>query len=211
MGLRVIGAGVGRTGTHSLKVALEPLLGGRCHHMVEMFGNEEQIAGWTAAIDSRPVDWSHLLRDYVAVVDWPGASLWPELTGAFPDALVLLSTRDPDAWYRSASDTIFTAIDPGNPWFAAVLRLFSERFSADFHDKDAMIAAFERHNDAVRAAVPSDRLLEWQPADGWAPICDRLGVPTPAEPFPVTNTTEEFRAMLASRLAGQSGNGSLTS
>ena len=203
MVLRVVGAGVGRTGTHSLKVALEQLLGGRCHHMVEMFGNEEQIAGWTAAIEGGPVNWRDLMRDYVAVVDWPGASMWPELTAAFPDALVLLSTRDPESWYRSASDTIFPTIDGENPWFAAVLRMLAERFCVDFDDKDAMIAAFERHNEEVRSAVPSECLLEWQPADGWGPICERLDVPVPAEPFPVTNTTEEFRAMLASRLAGQ--------
>ena len=198
MGLQVVGAGVGRTGTHSLKVALEQLLGGPCHHMVEVFPDPDQIAGFTAAIEGRPVDWPQLMDRFVAQVDWPGASFWPELTAAFPDALAILSVRDPESWYRSARDTIFNgmtgaAIEEG--WMAAVRKLLADRFCDRFDDEGAMIDAYLRHNDAVRRAVPASRLLEWTPADGWAPICDRLGTPVPDEPFPVTNTTEEFRAM----------------
>ncbi|HXY28320.1 MAG TPA: sulfotransferase [Acidimicrobiales bacterium] len=201
MALRVIGAGVGRTGTHSLKISLEQLLDGKCHHMIEMFGNDRQIAGWMAAIDGETIDWSTLLGDYVAQVDWPGASFWPELSAANPDALVLLSVRDADDWYRSASNTIFTAMESSDeelgPWLASVRRMLGERFCADFADRDAMVAAYERHNAEVRASVPADRLLEWTATDGWEPICERLGLPVPAQPFPVTNTTEEFRAMMA--------------
>lgn len=200
MTLRVVGAGVGRTGTHSLKVALEQLLGGRCHHMVEVFPSEEQKAGWTGAIDGEPVDWSALLAGYEAIVDWPGGSFWPELTAAYPEALVLLSVRPPEDWYRSASNTIFVGIeqtaDGGDPWMQAMVRLFRDRFSDRFDDPTAMMDAFVRHNDAVRAGVPADRLLEWTPGDGWEPICERLGVSVPGEPFPVTNTTEDFRSML---------------
>jgi len=200
MSLKVVGAGVGRTGTHSLKIALEQLLGGPCHHMVEMFGNEEQIAGWTAAIEGRPVDWSQLLSNYRAIVDWPGGAFWREILAANPDALVLLSVRDPEDWYRSASNTIFLAFDrlPDDvrPWMESVRQLLRDRYSDQFEDKDAMIAAFNEHNDAVRRGAPPDQLLEWRPGDGWEPICERLGVPVPAEPFPVTNTTDEFRAML---------------
>lgn len=197
MALRVVGAGVGRTGTHSLKVALERLLGGRCHHMIEMFGNAEQIAGWTAAIDGQPVDWDRLLDGFVAQVDWPGASFWPELTAAYPDALVLLSVRPAEQWYRSASNTIFRVDAPPDlaPWLETFGRLMRDRFSDRVDEPDVMIDAFERHNAAVRAAVPADRLLEWSIGDGWEPICDRLGVPVPDEPFPVTNTTNEFRAL----------------
>jgi hypothetical protein len=200
MALRVVGAGVGRTGTHSLKVALEQLLGGPCHHMAEMFGDPVLIAGFTDAIDGRPVDWSTLLERFVAQVDWPGAAFWPELAAANPDALVLLSVRDPEAWYRSASNTIFLAMDnlPPDvaPWMEAVKRLLRDRFSDRLDDETAMIDAFERHNAAVRAAIPSERLLEWRAGDGWEPICERLGLPVPAQPFPVTNTTNEFRTML---------------
>ena len=158
---------------------------------------------WVDAIDGRSVDWGELMKGYTAVVDWPGASFWPELSSANPDALVLLSIRDPDKWYTSCSNTIFSGIrmmvEQGDEWMAAMTRLFGERFSDQIEDRDAMIAAYEKHNDAVRAGVPKERLLEWTVADGWGPICERLGVPVPSEPFPVTNTTEEFQAMMASR------------
>ena len=201
MGLAVVGAGVGRTGTHSLKLALEQLLGGPCHHMVEVFGHPEQVPVWTDAIEGRPVDWVQLLESYRAIVDWPGCSFWRELLAANPDALVLLSVRDPEDWYRSASNTIFIGISTseGPPevvqWMSTVRALLRDRFSDRFDDRDAMIDAFERHNDAVRRDVPASQLLEWRPSDGWDPICERLGVPVPAEPFPVTNTTDDFRAM----------------
>lgn len=190
---------MGRTGTHSLKVALERLLGGTCHHMVEVFPDPDQMAGFTAAIEGRPVDWHRLMDRFTTQVDWPGASFWPELSAAFPDSLVILSVRDPAGWYRSASATIFqgmelAAVDGG--WMAAMKRLLAERFSDRFDDETAMIEAYLRHNDAVREKIPASRLLEWAPADGWEPICTRLGVAVPDEPFPVTNTTDEFRAMI---------------
>ena len=201
MTLRVVGAGLGRTGTHSLKLALEQLLGGPCRHMIEVLGNPEgQVPGWTDAIEGRPVDWDALLDGYRSIVDWPGGSFWRELLAANPDALVLLSVRDPDDWYRSASNTIFLAINhlsvETDAWMSEVRKMMRDRFSDDFDNKDAMIDAFNRHNAAVRKEAPPAQLLEWTPTDGWEPICERLGVPVPSEPFPVTNTTDEFRAML---------------
>jgi len=201
MAVRVVGAGVGRTGTHSLKLALERLLGGRCHHMVEILGDPAQAGGWTDAIEGREVDWAQVLDGYVALVDWPGASFWKEISQANPDALVLLSTRDPEAWYRSASNTIFNPIEAAPPgletWFGETMpKLFEQRFSAEREDPAAMIEAFETHNAAVRAGVPAERLLEWTVADGWEPICARLGVAVPDEPFPLTNTTAETRQLL---------------
>ncbi len=201
MPLEVVGAGVGRTGTHSLKLALEQLLGGRCHHMVEIIGDPAQASGWTDAIEGRDVDWQELLSGYAALVDWPGASFWRELSAANPDALVLLSTRDPEAWYRSASNTIFQPIDSPPPglaqWFGTTVpNLLGERFSDDLRNPTAMIDAFERHNAEVRAGVPASRLLEWTTSDGWEPICERLGVAVPDEAFPATNSTNETRAIL---------------
>jgi hypothetical protein len=219
MGLRVVGAGVGRTGTHSLKIALERLLGGPCHHMVEMIGNPAQVAGWIDAIDGKPVNWPSLLARYRAIVDWPGASFWRELSAAFPDALVVLSVRDPEAWYRSASNSIFPVMDRVPPpkraaWIYALRKLLHDRFSYRLDDPTAMMDAFRRHNDAVRREVPPTRLLEWQPEDGWDPICERLSLPVPEGPFPVTNTTSETRAMFglppvgaAGRLASNDGTG----
>lgn len=198
--LKVVGAGVGRTGTHSLKVALEQLLGGKCHHMVEVFAHPDEVPVWTDAIDGKSIDWAALMQTYSAQVDWPGCSFWPELSATNPDALVLLSVRDPDTWFTSCTNTIFgglrTMADGGDQWMAAMLRLLKDRFSDQIDDRDAMVAAYEKHNDVVRATVPKERLLEWNPSDGWDPICERLGVPVPSEPFPVTNTTKEFREML---------------
>jgi hypothetical protein len=217
MTLRVIGAGVGRTGTASLKEALEKLLDGPCHHMAEVFTHPEQMQTWTDAIEGRATDWAEIMDGYVAQVDWPGASFWPELLESNPDALVILSVRDPQAWYTSASNTIFqvlgrsdeeigllwagTAPSGWGAWMVAMKRLLLERFCDDFGQRDAMVAAFERHNDDVRRRVSSAQLLEWSAEQGWGPICARLGVPVPREPFPVTNTTDEFRANVLQPLA----------
>jgi hypothetical protein len=111
MTLKVVGAGVGRTGTNSLKIALEQLLGGRRHHMFEIMTHPEQIPAWIDAIDGKPTDWDAVMSGYVAQVDWPGASFWPELSVANPHALVILSTRSTESWYKSASSTIFTVFD----------------------------------------------------------------------------------------------------
>src|SRR5438309_762706 len=107
MALRVVGAGVGRTGTASLKEALEKLLGGPCYHMLEVFGHPEHVPQWGAAMSGDVVDWSALLDGYVATVDWPACTVWRELSEENPDALILLSTRDPEAWWTSCDRTIW--------------------------------------------------------------------------------------------------------
>jgi hypothetical protein len=200
--LKVVGAGLGRTGTHSLKLALERLLGAPCYHMLEVFGHPEHIPVWHAAVNGEAVDWSDLFTAYGAAVDWPTAAFWRELMAAYPDAVVLLSTRDADGWWRSADDTIFQVIardlpdDPvGNAQMRMIRDLLSKRFTPDLRDPAAAKAAYERHNADVRAAVPGNRLVEWHPGDGWAPLCAALGVPEPDDEFPHVNTTAEFRAM----------------
>ena len=166
--------------------------------MFEIIQDPTQIAGWTDAIEGREVDWEAMLARYRALVDWPGASFWPELSAANPDALVLLSVRDPQSWYRSASNTIFTVLANASaemrPWMETMGKLLRERFSDRFDDEGAMIDAFERHNAAVRAAIAPERLLEWSLGDGWEPICERLGLDVPSEDFPHTNSTAEFKA-----------------
>src|ERR1039457_3614165 len=200
MELAVVGAGVGRTGTYSLKLAREHLLEAPCHHMLEILGDPGQVPAWIDAIEGRPVEWSTMLARYRAIVDWPGGAFWRELAAANPNALVLLSVREPEAWYRSAANTIFLTFENMPPevalWMEEVRKLLHDRFSDRFDDPTAMIDAFVRHTDTVPAEVPADRLLEWTPKDGGAPICERLGLPVPAEPFPVTNTTNEFRDMI---------------
>jgi hypothetical protein len=203
--VRVVGTGVGRTGTMSLKVALEQLLGTPCYHMVEVFGHPEHMQIWTQAARDEPVDWAALLDDYGAIVDWPGASFWPELTSAFPDALVLHSERaDAETWWRSASATIlaFDAVPPELEEFREmVLKVFRERFTDRIDDHDACVAAYEAHNARVRAAIDPERMLVWHPGDGWEPICRALDVPVPDAPFPHTNTTEEWQERRAAQRA----------
>jgi len=199
MALRIVGAGLGRTGTMSLKLALERLLGGPCYHMIEAFSHPEHIASWHAAARGQMPNWHNLFHGYRAAVDWPTASFWPELVDAFPDAVVLLSVRDPESWWQSAHNTIFqTSLGLPNELRAMVQDLFAARFTSALDDRAACIAAFERHNAAVRKVVPRSRLLEWRATDGWAPLCAALGAPVPNEPFPRTNTTEEFLARLGS-------------
>lgn len=201
MTLQVVGAGLGRTGTHSLKLALERLLDDACYHMAEVFGHPEHVALWHAAANDEPVAWDQLFDGYAAAVDWPVASFWPEVSAAYPEALILLSVREsPEQWWKSTQDTIFHRWGDGAPpgmeaWRAMFDDLLETRFTSDVVDPDAAMAAYERHNANVRASVPAERLLEWQPGDGWAPICERLGVAVPDEPFPVSNTTAEFREL----------------
>ena len=204
MSLQIVGAGVGRTGTHSLKHALEQLLGAPCYHMMEVFGRPDDVAVWQDAISRKPVDWDALMAGYAAAVDWPAAAFWRELSAANPDAIVLLSTRSSaDAWWKSARDTIFEismgAPPPDLPPEVAAMmempkRMFAETFTPNWQNETDAKRAYEAHNAAVRAEVPADRLVDWQPGDGWEPICNALGIAVPDEPFPHSNTTEEFRA-----------------
>lgn len=199
MALRVVGAGLGRTGTLSLKLALERLLGGPCYHMLEVFEHPAHVAQWHAAARGEPPDWRELLAGYRAAVDWPASAFWPELARAFPDALVLLSVRDADAWWRSAEKTIFPTIGrAAGEWRAMIDALFAARFTPHVDDRAAATEAYERHNARVREEVPAHRLLEWRPGDGWEPLCAALELPVPDEPFPHANTTEEFLERLES-------------
>ena len=197
MSLRIVGAGLGRTGTLSLKTALEKLLGQPCHHMMELFTHPEQVPYWLSAARGTMPDWHELMKGYVASVDWPSAAFWPELAAANPDAIVLLSTRDSsETWWNSANETIFRGISLAPPgiWRDMVQSMMASRFTPDVGNRAAAIAAYERHNAEVRARVPKHRLLEYQPGDGWEPLCKALGVPVPSEPYPKTNTREEWAA-----------------
>jgi hypothetical protein len=175
--------------------------------MVEVFEHLDHVPTWHAAIRGEPVDWQPVLGYYEAIVDWPGAGVWRQLAAAHPDAPVLLSTRrDAATWLKSARATILNnepenklEDDPKLPGFVPMLRDMFAIFEPDWRDDAAAMAAYDRHNAAVRREVPEDRLVEWQPGDGWAPLCSALGVDVPAEDFPHVNTTDEFRAMMAQR------------
>jgi hypothetical protein len=197
MSIRVIGGGLGRTGTTSLKAALEQLLGGPCHHMFEVAVNQdEQLPTLLAACRGEPVDWPAFLDGYEAVVDWPGVAFWRELTAQWPDALFLVSRRDFDGWYESASSTIFRfagrEAEEGDQFTPFLNELFGARFTTAVDDREVVKAHFDAHYAAIDAEVPPDRRLDWTVTDGWAPICDALGLPVPDEPFPRLNTREEW-------------------
>jgi hypothetical protein len=207
MALRIVGAGLGRTGTHSLKVALEQLLGAPCYHMVEVLQHPEAVPSWQDAVDGKPVDWTVMMHGYAAAVDWPVVAFWRELADAFPDALVLLSTRSSaQAWWKSADETIFAVTRRGvggeHPELHAQIHMIEglfDRFTPAWNADDggeAARRAYDEHNAHVRATVPAERLIDWVPGDGWEPICRALGLPVPDEPFPHVNTTDEFRTMV---------------
>lgn len=206
MALKVVGAGFGRTGTLSLKTALEKLGFGPCYHMAEVFARLEHIAMWHRLAFGHPMDWDLLFRGFHATVDWPSARWWREIAAHYPDAKVLLSVRDPEAWYKSMSDTIYQPMkSPAPDGAPEIVRLQSEMvrksvlaetFDNRFEDKAHAIEVFKRHNQEVRDAIDPARLLVFDVREGWAPLCRFLEVPIPDEPFPRLNDTATTQAMI---------------
>ena len=203
MALEVVGAGFGRTGTMSLKLALERLGFDKCYHMIEVMQHPDHVPLWERAHQGEPIDWAALFEGYRASVDWPSCNLWREQLAAFPGAKVILSLRDPVKWHESVMNTIWPSSrdaaasdDPRQRAFGQwAQRIIWDRvFDGRIEDRDHAIAVYEAHAASVRAEVPADRLLEFDPGDGWAPLCAFLDVPVPEEPYPRTNTTEEFNA-----------------
>ena len=201
MSLQIIGAGFGRTGTLSLKMALETLGFAKCYHMAEVAENPEHTALWRAAWRGEE-PWDALFAGYRAAVDWPAAAFWPRLMQRYPNAKVLLSVRDAARWYKSASDTIFHAMKEGlrnaDPKRHERLVMAKEiiidgTFGGDLDDRANAIAVYEANVARVYREVPAERLLAFDPADGWAPLCDAFGVAVPETPYPRINTTDEFR------------------
>ncbi len=203
MALRIIGAGQARTGTTSTKVALEMLGIAPCYHMHELFLQLEHIPLWEQAFDGELDDWNLLLGSYAATLDWPASLFWRELADAQPDAKVLLTERDPDAWCTSFERTVLAAkrtLVPQPDSIGALLRLIERSLTSVFgdavDDRQAIIATYQLQNQAVRDAFDDDRLLVYDPADGWDPLCQWLGVDRPDAPFPHLNTGDEFRSTL---------------
>jgi hypothetical protein len=213
-GLRVIGAGFGRTGTLSLKAALEELGFGPCYHMIEVFRHPEDIAHWQAAARGAPIDWNELFEGYQSTVDWPGCAFYEELMQAYPDARVLLTVRDPERWYDSANETIYHIYrsftrSPLAIVFSLVAGVFvpsrkrvsqminaiiwEGTFGGNFEDRQLAIAIFNQHIEAVKQRVPPDRLLVYNVKEGWQPLCAFLGVEVPVDkPFPHLNERSSF-------------------
>ena len=200
MGLQVIGAGFGRTGTMSLKTALEMLGFAPCHHMSDVFQHPEQVPLWDRAAQGEAMNWNDLFASYKASCDWPSSAFYKELADYCPQAKVVLTLRDPLSWYKSVSSTIIRGMrkpEPGQthvlPGIFAPLLIGEKIFGNDFSEAH-MIDVFQRHNEEVRRTIPADRLLVLEAREGWAPLCEFLGVPVPDVPYPKTNSTEEFLA-----------------
>lgn len=202
MTLSIIGAGFGRTGTLSLKMALDQLGSGPCYHMTELFRHPEHADLWNSAADDPAVaDWETIFDGYPAVVDWPGSYFWRTLADRYPQAKVLLTVRPAEKWYESVMNTIYHRMvgepKPDIPIVRAQMAMakkivLDHTFDGRIEDRAHAIAVYEKHNAEVQAAVDPERLLVYQAAEGWAPLCEFLGVDAPDEPFPRVNTTEDF-------------------
>jgi hypothetical protein len=202
MALEVIGTGFGRTGTLSLKLALERLGFERCYHMVEVQQTPAHADVWRRAHRGESIDWDALFEGYRAAVDWPSCNLWREQLAHFPEARVLHTRRDPDRWYESVMSTIYptsrearTSDDPAQRAFGhwADEIVWQHVFEGRMEDRAHVIGVFERHDEAVRREVPADRLLVFEASQGWEPLCAFLEVDVPDEPYPRTNTREQWR------------------
>jgi hypothetical protein len=208
MPIQVIGAGLGRTGTLSLKTALEELGFAKCYHPLEVFASLDQARTWDAATRGEPVDWDRLFAGYQATVDLPSCLFYRELLAKYPEAKVILTVRDPERWYDSVRQTIHFASNTFPKWvvlfsprmriFQRMLaRLWDRMFQGRFEDQAFAIEVFNRHNEQVRREVPADRLLVYEVSQGWGPLCTFLGVPVPeGKPFPHLNDAAEFRAKI---------------
>lgn len=199
MSLRVIGAGVPRTGTSSLRRALERLLDGPCYHMSVIPGHPFDLGPvWSRVLAGERVPWTDVFDGYVAAVDWPTSCFWQQISASNPDALIVLSRRStPEAWWESMDATVLRVarMSLAEDWDAGHgLTDLLERFtgSSNWDDRALLLRSYDEHLATVRTTAPPGRLLEWQPEDGWQPLCDALDLPVPADPFPWRSRRTEW-------------------
>lgn len=202
MGLSVIGAGFGRTGTLSLKVALEMLGFSPCYHMLEVLEHPAHIPVWMSAAQGERVDWEEVFGKYQAAVDWPTAYFWRDLAERYPVAKVILTVRDPEQWYDSVFNTIYRSLsasgdeeDPTRQAQRSMARtvVLDRIFGGKFDERAHAIGVYQRHVGEVKRTIPPDRLLVYDVAEGWKPLCSFLDRPVPTDTFPRVNTTAEFK------------------
>lgn len=201
MALDIIGPGFGRTGTSSLKTALEHLGFGPAHHMFEVRDNPANLTHWQALARGEKPSWDAVFHGYRSQVDWPGARYWRELAAHYPDAKIVLTVRDPDEWYDSVSATILKLMDQrgqiDNPHVAGLVDMAHDlieigEFDGRVRDRDYAISVFNKRTADVQAAFPSSRLLTFNVAEGWEPLCRFLGCDVPAISFPKLNSSKQF-------------------
>lgn len=201
MALSVIGAGFGRTGTMSIKRALEELGLGPCHHMEEVFSNPAQLPFWQAAANKQPVDWDDVFSGYASAVDWPSAHYWRELAEAYPNSKIILSVRPAESWWESFSATIKKILEikdtipeeyPRSVADMGYKIIAEQTFENNMDDKAKVLSAFRKRIEDVKQAIPAERLLIFDVSDGWVPLCNFLELPVPDGEFPRSNSKSEF-------------------
>jgi hypothetical protein len=212
--VKVIGVGFGRTGTMSLKAALEQLGAGPCFHMIDLIMGDRKdrdLPYWVRIGDGEPVDWHEVFDGWEATVDWPAASKWREICAAFPDRPVLLNVRDFDDWYASVGNTILAVKlaaqageitpDANRPqphpalWGVIERLIWAGDFEGRFEDRAWVRAMYDARIAEIKATIAPERLTVWElGVDGWEPLARMLGVAAPDEPFPRLHDTNEFRA-----------------
>jgi hypothetical protein len=194
MTLRVIGAGFGRTGTDSMREALNILGFGPTHHMLEVNGSDEQKRLWRALVKGAPPDWDRLFAGFGSCVDWPSAHYWRELIAFYPDAKVVLTYRTAESWWTSFEQTILRGIAASvEPESLGLALVRDQVFAGRPGDRASAIAIYEENVRAVKATVPPERLLVHNLGDGWEPLCAHLGVSVPAQPYPSRNSAADFQ------------------
>lgn len=199
MALKVIGAGLGRTGTASLKVALEQIGFGPCYHMGEVLPHPERVPLWVEAGKGN-ADWDAIFDGYQSAVDYPSCSFWREQLDYYPDAKVILSTRPAESWFESVNNTIMSR--EVNEWLrTGPMKEFFERcvwkdFEPHILDRDYMVAYFKRREEEIKRELSPDRLLVFNVKEGWEPLCRFLGVEAPDTEFPRVNSRKEAREVL---------------
>ena len=198
MALKVIGAGLGRTATFSLKFALEHVGLGPCYHMSEVFaGARRNVPLWLDAVQAKP-SWDAIFDGFESTTDYPACTYWRELANYYPEAKVILTVRDPNGWFDSVSETIFSdkmqGSLAGTPVEAMMNGVIFDAFEGRVQDRAYMTDWFERRNQEVVDALPPERLLVFSPKEGWEPLCTFLGVPVPDAPFPRVNSRDEISA-----------------
>ena len=198
MALQVIGAGLGRTATFSLKFALEHIGFGPCHHMLEvMAGARQQIPLWIEVGKGQP-DWDTIFTGFRSSSDYPACSHWRALAEFYPQAKVVLTIRSADSWFESVSETIFSQRMQGSLAGTPAQEMMELNAMAVFGDRVTdrafMTDWYERYNQEIIDTLPAERLLVFHPKEGWEPLCRLLGVAVPPEPFPRINRRDELGA-----------------
>jgi hypothetical protein len=200
VGLRVIGAGFGRTGTNSLQEALEKLGFAPCHHCFSETQSRKRWKHWAAAERGEKVAWDEVFEGFAAAVDWPSTYFWRELSDHYPDAKVILTVRPVDSWYESIRTTLI-------PWWhrvrnelntlpelRSIFEINRRAFGDRLDDPDHVKAVYVAHNEEVTRTIPAERLLVVEVGKGWEPLCRFLDVPVPDEPYPTANKRDDFNS-----------------